>query len=178
MRSTLIMLAIVMASALLVGCSAGGQAQGPAPSTTPASASSAASSVSASADSSEAYQLVVVNLVESPAYKAFEEAVAAFLGDNPAERCANGDFASLRQDADKLKELAGKLPEYDGKNATAILAYQHAERYAQSVTSSADAFADAKTVEDVESASTLLGAGYDEAKELTKIVIQLREENE
>ena len=178
MRNPLIVIVPVMVLALLAGCSAGNPTQGSASSVASASVSAAASSVSASADSSEAYQLVVVNLVESPAYKEFEEAVAAFLGDNPAERYANGDFASLRQDADKLKELAGKLPKYDGKNTTAILAYQHAERYAQSVTSSADAFADAKTVEDVEAASTLFGAGYDEMKELTKIVIQLREENE
>ena len=178
MRNPLIVIVPVMVLALLAGCSAGSPTQGSASSVASASASVAASSVSASADSSEAYQLVVKDLVESEAYNDLNSAAIAFLEDDPDERCANGDFASLRRDADKLKELATKLPKYDGKNATAILAYQHAERYGQVVASSAEAFATAKTVEDVEAATKLFGAGYDEAKELTKIVIQLREENE
>lgn len=178
MRNRLITLAVVAAMALLVGCSAGSQQQGSISSAASESASSAASELSAGTDSSEAYQLVVKDLIESEAYNDLNSAAIAFLEDDPAERCANGDFASLRRDADKLKELAAKLPKYDGKNATAILAYQHAERYGQVVASSAEAFATAKTVEDVEAATKLFGAGYDEAKELTKIVIQLREENE
>lgn len=178
MRNWLITLAVVAAMALLVGCSAGSQQQGSISSAASESASSAASEPSAGTDSSEAYQLVVEDLVESEPYKELNSAVTAFLEDNPSERCANGDFESLRQDADKLRELAAKLPKYDGKNATAILAYQHAERFAQTAASSADAFATAKTVDDVEAATTLFGAGYDEMKELTKIVMQLREENE
>lgn len=174
MRNPLIVIVPVMVLALLAGCSAGSPTQGSASSVASASASAAASSVSASADSSEAYQLVVKDLIESEAYNDLNSAAIAFLEDDPAERCANGDFASLRRDADKLKELAGRLPAYDGDDATAILAYQHAQRYAQAVTSSAEAYADAKTPEDVSAATTLFGAAYDEMKELTRMINDIR----
>ena len=163
---------LIAVLAALAGCSSGGSQQGAASS---ASASGAASSASGS-DGAEAYRLVVEELSESDAYRDFEAAVLAFLDDDPVGRCASGDFASLEKDAAKLKALAAKLPSYDGDNATAILAYQHMDRFAQSAVSSAEAFASAKTVSDVEGAEALFGAAYDEMKALSKTVIQLREE--
>jgi hypothetical protein len=168
MRMMSIVVSAVAAMALLAGCSDGGTAQ-----SQPAQAS-ASSAASTSAGSQEAYQAVVKDLAESEAYKELTSAVIAYLDNDPVARWTNGDYESLRQDADNLKELAGKVPAYDGDDATAILAYQHAQRYAQEVTSSAEAYADAKTPEDVSAATTLFGAAYDEAKELTRMINDIR----
>lgn len=172
MRKLLFMVAVAASTALLFGCAAGGPVQHSEPSTAPSVAAPSA------AGGSETYRLVVSDLAESQAYEEFTSAVNEYLEDNPSSRCESGDFESLRRDADNLRELAEKLPRYDGDDATATLAYQHAERYAQAVVSSADAFATAKTVADVEAATTLFGAGYDEMKELSSIVAELRRESE
>lgn len=174
MRKTAFFAAVVAAAVLLAGCSAGTEASGQP---SPTARAVAASDASTGSRDAEAYRLVVEGLVESPEYEELVAASIAFLDDDPTERCANGDFESLREDAAKFRELAGKLPKYDGENVTAIIAYQHAERFAQSVAFSADAFSTARTVDDVEAAMTLFGSGYDEMRELTKTVIELRESN-
>ena len=161
---------VVIAVTFAAGCSSGASS-GHVPS------SASQTSPAVRSDSAEAYRAVIDGLVDSMAYMEFQTAVTDYAGSDPSGRCAEGDFSGLAKDADRLRVLAAELPGYSGDDPTAILAYQHCERYAQLAVSSADAFAAARTVGDVESAARLFGAAYDEQKELTRIVMRLRDGN-